>query len=249
MKNKFAVSLLIAILAFPSVSYAGLFGKKKVNSTTVTGRIVSANQDRIVFEAVDGQNLILTGKKAEAAAKNIGLKLRVFGNVIKSDEKYPLGGIRVRNFRILEAVPSAAIEEIIEIVPLPSVSIQEDRSDILYPPASAYPEPEPYLEPEKISEIEIAPPIILEQPVLISKYEEPEAYKPIFDEYDDEPVVIAKDEAVGPKTYVVKSGDTLGKISKLMYGTTAKWQKLADYNGISDPKYLKIGMTLQIPEL
>jgi peptidoglycan hydrolase-like protein with peptidoglycan-binding domain len=49
--------------------------------------------------------------------------------------------------------------------------------------------------------------------------------------------------------YVVKSGDTLGKISKIYYGTTTKWKKIADANKniIKNPSSLKIGWKLYIP--
>jgi nucleoid-associated protein YgaU len=36
-------------------------------------------------------------------------------------------------------------------------------------------------------------------------------------------------------TYVIQSGDTLGKISSRIYGTASRWSELAQANGISDP--------------
>lgn len=48
--------------------------------------------------------------------------------------------------------------------------------------------------------------------------------------------------------YKVEKGDTLAKISKKVYGTTKSWKKIAEANGIKNPKSLKVGMTLQIPQ-
>lgn len=49
------------------------------------------------------------------------------------------------------------------------------------------------------------------------------------------------------KTYVVKKGDTLWGISIKFYGTGTKWTKIADANGIKNPKALQVGKTLRIP--
>lgn len=54
------------------------------------------------------------------------------------------------------------------------------------------------------------------------------------------------------RTYTVKAGDTLGRISKQFYGTTKHWRFLADANKIRDPhrtKKLKAGRKLTIPPL
>ncbi len=45
-------------------------------------------------------------------------------------------------------------------------------------------------------------------------------------------------------TYTVKRGDTLSKIAN-KYGTT--YQKLASYNGISNPNKIKVGQVIKIP--
>lgn len=52
------------------------------------------------------------------------------------------------------------------------------------------------------------------------------------------------------KTYKVKAGDTLQKISKEFYGTYKKWQKIYNANKekIANPNSIKPGMTLNIPE-
>lgn len=49
------------------------------------------------------------------------------------------------------------------------------------------------------------------------------------------------------ETYVVQSGDTLGKISRKFYGTAGSWGRIAEANGISDPRKIKVGMKLEIP--
>lgn len=49
------------------------------------------------------------------------------------------------------------------------------------------------------------------------------------------------------RSYTVKSGDTLWSISIKYYGTGSKWTKIADANGIKDPKSLKVGKVLRIP--
>ena len=56
----------------------------------------------------------------------------------------------------------------------------------------------------------------------------------------------SEDVSYDVETYTVQSGDTLGKISKKFYGTVAKWKKIADDNGISDPRMLRVGQILKI---
>jgi nucleoid-associated protein YgaU len=53
----------------------------------------------------------------------------------------------------------------------------------------------------------------------------------------------------GPRTYKVASGDTLAKISKHFYGTSARWQQIlqANHDKLHDDKSLRIGMELTIP--
>jgi nucleoid-associated protein YgaU len=54
--------------------------------------------------------------------------------------------------------------------------------------------------------------------------------------------------SVGPGvTYVVKSGDTLSKISKSFYGTPNEYNKIAQANGISNPDKIQVGQELRIP--
>ena len=45
----------------------------------------------------------------------------------------------------------------------------------------------------------------------------------------------------------MKRGDTLSSIAAKFYRDASKWRKIADANGIRDPKNLKIGQKLRIP--
>ena len=49
--------------------------------------------------------------------------------------------------------------------------------------------------------------------------------------------------------YVVRSGDTLGKISQRVSGTWLNWELIRDANRVTipDPKKLRAGMRLEIP--
>lgn len=51
------------------------------------------------------------------------------------------------------------------------------------------------------------------------------------------------------RTYTVKNGDTLQKISQKFYGTTKNWRKiyLANKSKLKDPNSLKVGTKLSIP--
>jgi nucleoid-associated protein YgaU len=47
--------------------------------------------------------------------------------------------------------------------------------------------------------------------------------------------------------YVVKSGDSLSKISKSFYGNANEYRKIAQANNISDPDKIQAGQELKIP--
>jgi LysM repeat protein len=49
------------------------------------------------------------------------------------------------------------------------------------------------------------------------------------------------------QTYTVRSGDTLSKISKKLYGDPGLFQKLAYYNSICDPDVIQVGQVLEVP--
>lgn len=51
----------------------------------------------------------------------------------------------------------------------------------------------------------------------------------------------------GPKTYMVKQGDTYTRIALDVYGSASKWRKIADANPQYDPRRVPVGVTLMIP--
>ncbi|HAE38290.1 MAG TPA: hypothetical protein DCG57_06575 [Candidatus Riflebacteria bacterium] len=221
MRTKLIAIVIMTILALPAGAFAksgdwwkpsGWFSKKS-RSTTVTGIVDSVAEGKVMFKTLDGQTLQLTGETAAKVGENRSVKIRVFGNVVKPDQKFPSGAVQVRSFKVLEAAPVVATE-----------------------PEPTY-EPEPYVEP-----VEEPAPYVPTEPVVADDEDEDDA--PFVDDANDydEP-----EAAVKEKTYVVASGDTLGKISQKVYGTTGKWKKIAEHNGISNPKLLKVGMTLRIP--
>jgi LysM repeat protein len=68
--------------------------------------------------------------------------------------------------------------------------------------------------------------------------------------YTPPPAEAAAPAPVVPaKTYVVLEGDTLTKISRKFYGTTARWEDIlkANKDTLKDEKSLAIGSTLTIP--
>jgi len=54
----------------------------------------------------------------------------------------------------------------------------------------------------------------------------------------------------GPRTYVVKKGDSLSKIAKEMYGDVKLWKKIFEANKatIKNPDLIKVGQELIIPD-
>ncbi|HET9453012.1 MAG TPA: LysM peptidoglycan-binding domain-containing protein [Gemmatimonadaceae bacterium] len=56
--------------------------------------------------------------------------------------------------------------------------------------------------------------------------------------------------ATANRSYTVKSGDTLSKIAKEMYGDASQWKKIHTANAaqIKDPDKIQVGWTLQIPQ-
>lgn len=54
--------------------------------------------------------------------------------------------------------------------------------------------------------------------------------------------------AAGGTSYTVKSGDTLEKISKQVYGKKSEWKRIAQANPGVRPENLKVGAVLAIPE-
>lgn len=219
MRKNLILVVIMTMLALPSGVFAkgewykpGSWFSKKSRSTTITGTVDSVAEGQVVFKTLDGQTLALIGDKAAAIGENRSVKIRVFGNVIKPDQRYSTGAIQVRTFKVLEEAPVVAAEPVVEATPEP------------------YVEPEPVVEP--VEEVQPEP--------------APVADADTIDDAALDTENTADDSSV--KQYVVASGDTLGKISKKIYGSAGKWKKIAEYNGISNPKLLKVGMTLRIPQ-
>lgn len=51
----------------------------------------------------------------------------------------------------------------------------------------------------------------------------------------------------GPRTHVVVKGDTLWALAGRYYGDNRQWRRIADANGVRDPRKLQIGHRLTIP--
>jgi LysM repeat protein len=61
------------------------------------------------------------------------------------------------------------------------------------------------------------------------------------------PVTTPPPAAQPSRTYEVKRGDTLWGISIKYYGTGIHWKRIADANGVRNPRTLQIGKKLRIP--
>jgi len=66
-------------------------------------------------------------------------------------------------------------------------------------------------------------------------------------------VSLATEATPAPKpaerAYTVKDGDTLGTISKTVYGSTKHWQVIQSANPDVDPRRMRPGVRLTIPRL
>lgn len=51
------------------------------------------------------------------------------------------------------------------------------------------------------------------------------------------------------RSYTVRPGDSLSRISQLMYGSTAHWRAIGDANRIANPNLIRPGQVLKIPAL
>lgn len=232
MRNRIKFLAVTAMLSLPVSLFAAdsswynpksWFNKDNKTSTTVTGNVESI-KDQVIFKTLDGQTLLLIGKKASKVGEcGNEAKIRVFGNVYKPSDKYPTGALQVRNYRVLEEGAAATATN----TEASTTNTTEEAT------------PEPYEEPV----LEAAPEVADETPTeVVATPEKDETVVEVEEEQNEEPAKVAK-------TYVVKSGDTLGKISSKLYGTTTKWKKIAEANNITNPKHLKVGMTLNVPEL
>ncbi len=72
---------------------------------------------------------------------------------------------------------------------------------------------------------------------------------PRYAAVEDEPVYEPLPETSGSRTYVVRSGDTLSKISARFYGTTSRYMEIFDANRdqLSSPTNIRVGQVLVIP--
>jgi len=50
------------------------------------------------------------------------------------------------------------------------------------------------------------------------------------------------------RTYTIQAGDTLGAIARQMYGDARKYTLIAEANQITDPRHIRVGQVLVIPE-
>ena len=98
------------------------------------------------------------------------------------------------------------------------------------------------------------------QPVAPSPVFDPELIAPAGEDLDIEPVGpgdvpdrsdMGENAPEGSTVYVVKSGDTLDKISMKVYGTSTKWRKIyeANQDAIKSPNRIYPGQKLMIPAL
>ena len=268
--RKIVTLMLVAVLLAPMGAYASKskwtswwrpndwYSKisklnKKQRSTTVTGVVDTIVGKTITFKTTDGQKLLLLGNKAVAVGKVRGAKIRVFGNIQKPSSRYPEGAIHVRNFKVLEKLTPIAKPAKVN-TSVSQVANNSEPEPYLEPEPVAEPTPEPVAEPTPEPTPEpVAEPVAntTQEPVADATpepYSEPSpAAVPANDPapvVDSTPAVVAK----GYTDYVVESGDTLGKISKKMYGTTAKWKQIAEYNNLTDPRLLRVGKTIRIPK-
>jgi nucleoid-associated protein YgaU len=237
MRKKILITLVTCMLSVPFVASASTvwynpltwFKKnKKINSTTVTGNVEYIIEGQVVFKTIDGQVILLIGKKAASVASVNNYIVRVFGNVYAPSDVYPRGAISVRNFRVLEEITQPMTEPVVE--------------PVATEPTASYIEPEPYLEPEPITEL------VLEPEVELDDVQHPGAYDgPIVADDNDDEEALVEPSFDDFQKYVVQPGDSLGKISSKIFGTSSRWKEIAELNTINNPRALRVGMTLKIP--
>ena len=54
------------------------------------------------------------------------------------------------------------------------------------------------------------------------------------------------DERTAAKSYTVKRGDTLWDIAHRFYGSGTQWRRIAEKNGVTNPRTLQIGKVLTL---
>ena len=87
------------------------------------------------------------------------------------------------------------------------------------------------------------------QAVLLPRYLPMLEYAPCVPTQDNQEATVVVDNYAEDSTYTVKKGDTLYCIVRVQYGLTNQEavDKLATYNGLSDPNRLSVGQVLYIP--
>jgi nucleoid-associated protein YgaU len=77
-----------------------------------------------------------------------------------------------------------------------------------------------------------------------------EATQPVYEEAEETASEMAQPQTA-PRTYIVKAGDSLSKISKELYGKASKWTVIYEANAdkIKDPNSIREGIVLTIPAL
>lgn len=246
---RYLIVLLVVALLMPvsTASAKSKFWKaqewfsRRKTSTTVTGMVDSVDGRTVMFKTHDGQMLQLIGKSSEKVGAQRGAVIRVFGNVRKPDATYPTGALDVRNFRVLEEGAMLSTEPVQE--PMDQAYIEPEPVPEPYVEPVAEPYPEPYTEPYPEPYTE---PVVQQYPdhyndTAVSYQDDDHGYDQHYDA--TEPAPSQQQE------YVVQAGDTLAKISSKLFGSTKHWKKLAEYNKITNPRALKVGMALQVPQL
>jgi nucleoid-associated protein YgaU len=105
-----------------------------------------------------------------------------------------------------------------------------------------------YLE-KNIEFEEELPPVPKEEPMPAKKLTPPQAMYEDLEEHEEESEEAY--EITSAQTYTVKSGDSLSKIAKELYGKASKWTLIYEANAdkIKDPNKIKEGTVLTIPAL
>ena len=73
--------------------------------------------------------------------------------------------------------------------------------------------------------------------------------KQVDPSYSDLKHEIVTANGAADQPYIIKSGDSLSKISKLFYGTPNKYNEIASHNGIADPNKIQAGAQINVPPL
>ena len=78
----------------------------------------------------------------------------------------------------------------------------------------------------------------------LREYKFKSALAALADQRSAQSTTARTDERTTPKTYTVKSGDSLWDIACRFFGDGNRWQELAEKNAISDPRDLRIGQVI-----